>query len=214
MASSSATRGTPSEDLTWDRAEQPCSVLRSSFSRWPLTAPLECGVSSPGSQFLKNGFTSGDSPSGRRPLQGGSQESGGWHAHVPSLHPHPHPQDRTGQVGGSQRPHSKLISPQLPVGAFVIGTALGTSPRPTGVSFVLCPGRPLRLQQCHHADVGSMLCASQSFLALSDRVWGWPNKLPSPLSICRGDQPRSGSEPSMEAPCPNPRMLCAFHSIP
>lgn len=83
MASFSANRGIPTEDLTLLRAA--CS----SFSRWPLRAPLECGGSSPGSQFLKNGLTSGDSLAGRSPLQGGPQESGGWHAHLPSQHPHP-----------------------------------------------------------------------------------------------------------------------------
>lgn len=46
------------------------------------------GVSAPGSQFLNNGLTSGDSQAGRSPLQGGPQESGSWHAHLPSLQPH------------------------------------------------------------------------------------------------------------------------------
>lgn len=58
-------------------------------SRSPLCEhPLNVGVSAAGSQFLNNGLTSGDSLAGRSPLQGGSQESGSWHAHLPSAQPH------------------------------------------------------------------------------------------------------------------------------
>ena len=61
------------------------------------TLPLNVGVSSPGSQFLNNGLTSGDSPAGRRRLQGGTQESGRWHTRLPSQHPHPPPQTGLGR---------------------------------------------------------------------------------------------------------------------
>lgn len=73
------------------------------------------GVSSPGSQFLNNGLTSGDSLAGRHPLQGGPQESGSRHAPLPSLRPRPHP-GRTGQVRCSQRPRGKLGNARPPGG--------------------------------------------------------------------------------------------------
>ena len=90
-------------------------------------------------------------------------------------------------MGRSQRPHSELISPWLPMGVLgggwlkgatanrkyqanvsdssgagnsthiVIDTTVGTFPRPIGVSFLLCPGPPWTEDQAEDTKVRAII---------------------------------------------------------
>lgn len=86
-ASSSASGVIPREDLTWLSAAAVFFLRVAS-----LRAPLECGGLLSWLPVFKQ-----RPHLWRLPLQGGPQESGSRHAHLPSLHPPA--QGRTGQVG-------------------------------------------------------------------------------------------------------------------
>lgn len=105
VASSSANGVIPGQAFTWLRA---AAVLCFRSPVWEH--PLNVGVPSPGSQVLNNGFTSEDSHcrAGLRNLAAGTPIC----RHCTPTPPHP--QDRTGQVGRSQRPHSKPGGACLP----------------------------------------------------------------------------------------------------
>lgn len=102
------------------------------------------GVPSPGSQVLNNGFPSGDSHcrAGLRNLAAGTPIC----RHCTPTPPHP--QDRTGQVGRSQRPHSKPGRAGLPV-----GTMRGKG----GHSKLKAPGKCLRSFHTRIQRVGRVL---------------------------------------------------------